>query len=62
MNLFGSKIFCIKYLKQLMNIFYSHKYTNKCLIINKCKFYFISFFSVCVCMCESILPSLCAIV
>ena len=41
MNLFGSKIFSIKYLKQLMNIFYSLKYTNEFLMLNKCSILFL---------------------
>ena len=41
MNLFGSKIFIIKYLKELMNIFYSLKYTNEFLILNKCSVLFL---------------------
>lgn len=49
MNLLGSKIFCIKYLKQLMNIFDSLKYTNEFLIQNKCSI-FILFLNVCVCI------------
>ena len=36
MNPFGAKSLLHKNLKQLMNIFYSRKYTNEYLIQNKC--------------------------
>lgn len=57
MNLFGIKIFSIKYLKQLMNIFYSLKYANEYLILNKCPISFL--FSLSVCMFYFILPRPC---
>ena len=53
MNLFGSKIFIIKYLKELMNIFYSLKYTNEFLILNKCSVLFL-FSPLCVCFISSL--------
>lgn len=55
MNLLGSKILYIKYLKQLMNIFYSLRYTNEFLILNECSVLFLFSMYICVYLCVCVL-------
>lgn len=55
MNLLGSKILYIKYLKQLMNIFYSLRYTNEFLTLNECSVLFLFSMYICVYLCVCVL-------